>query len=75
MKTFRKILSALAVTAAIAGAIYVFATYGDRIAAWARDLLDKFNNCCFCKKACVKVPEEVPEQEEAAQAEEADFEN
>ena len=72
MKTFRKILSVLAAVAAVAGAIYVFATYGDRIAAWAKDLLDKFNNCCFCKK--VQSPEEATEQEEAVQAEEADFE-
>lgn len=73
MKTFRKILSVLAILAAAAGAVYVFATYGDRISAWAKDLLDKFNNCCFCKKT-QNVFEEAPAQEDAVQAEEADFE-
>ena len=36
MKTFFKVLAALAT---IAGAIYVAATYGDRIVAWAKRLL------------------------------------
>ena len=42
MKTALKILTALA---AVAGAVYVVATYGDKIVAWAKDLLAK----CPCK--------------------------
>ena len=41
-KTVMKILTALA---AIAGAIYIIATYGDKIVAWAKSLLEK----CPCK--------------------------
>ena len=38
MKTALKILSALA---AIAGIVYVVATYGDQIVAWCKRLLEK----------------------------------
>jgi len=41
-KTVMKILTALA---AIAGVIYIIATYGDKIVAWAKSLLEK----CPCK--------------------------
>ena len=41
-KTVMKILTALA---AIAGMIYIIATYGDKIVAWAKNLLEK----CPCK--------------------------
>ena len=36
MKVFTNILKILAALAAIAGAIYVVATYGDKIVAWAK---------------------------------------
>lgn len=42
MKTFNKIMKALAVIAAIIGIVYVVATYGDKIVAWARKILDRF---------------------------------
>ena len=42
MKTVLKIMTALA---AAIGAAYVIATYGDKIVAWAKDLLAKFP-CC-----------------------------
>ena len=41
MKTFTTILKILAALAAIAGIIYVVATFGDRIVAWAKKLLNK----------------------------------
>ncbi|MBR2937586.1 MAG: hypothetical protein IKB80_03720 [Oscillospiraceae bacterium] len=50
MKTVNTILKVLAILAAIVGVIYVAATYGEKIVAWARDLLAKFrgdNFCCF----------------------------
>lgn len=78
MKTFNFILKLLAVLAAIAGAVYVIATYGDKIVAWTRALLNKFNNCCCC--CCCEtadaeaVAEETPAEETAVQAEENDFE-
>lgn len=73
--TMLKILAALA---ALAGIVYVVATYGDRIVAWAKNLWTKFFYCdddfccccdgedCCCEDDCC---------EEAVQANEADFEN
>lgn len=46
MKTVLKILTALA---AIAGAIYVIATYGDKIVAWAKNILA---SCPCCNDTC-----------------------
>ena len=46
MKTVFKILTALA---AIAGAVYVIATYGDKIVAWAKKVLA---SCPCCDNTC-----------------------
>ena len=46
MKTVMKILTALA---AIAGTVYVIATYGDKIVAWAKKILAA---CPCCNKTC-----------------------
>ena len=53
MKTFYTILKVLAALAAIAGVVYIVATYGDKIVAWARNLLrrNKRHECdgeCDC---------------------------
>ena len=75
MKVLGTVLKILAVLAAIAGAIYVAATYGDKIVAWAKRMLNKFNACCFCSCCEDVVPaEEVPADEVAVAAEECDFE-
>lgn len=73
MKTFGNVMKVLAAVAAVAGVIYVFATYGDRIAAWARRLLDKVNNCCCRKEAVIFSTADAPAQEDAVQAEDTDF--
>ena len=69
MKTAMKILTALA---AVVGAVYVVATYGDKIVEWAKNLLA---SCPFCKNDCEVVEEdfvaEEPAAEEAAPVEEA----
>ena len=79
-KTVMKILTALA---AIAGVVYIIATYGDKIIAWAKKLLEscpckcKMDECsvcecdcdCDCKCDCDCQPDEAP-AEEAAPAEE-----
>lgn len=56
MKTVSVILKILAALAAIAGVVYVVATYGDKIAAFARKLLAKLpgrkNDCCDCVCDC-----------------------
>jgi xanthosine utilization system XapX-like protein len=68
MKTAVKILTALA---AVVGAVYVVATYGDKIVQWAKNLLAS----CPCCKECDVVEEDfVTEEapaEEAPVAEEA----
>ena len=43
MKTLMKILTALA---AVIGTAYVVATYGDKIVAWAKQLIAKFPSSC-----------------------------
>ena len=67
MKTAVKILTALA---AIAGAVYVIATYGDQIVAWAKKVMAAMPKCPCCEKEEVvaeEAAEEVPvEAEEAA---------
>lgn len=75
MKVVSNILKVLAILAAIAGVVFVVATYGDKIVAWAKRLLDKlrgedcfcyFDEECCCDEDCCC--------EDAVQAEEADFE-
>lgn len=46
MKTVLKVLTALA---AIAGTVYVIATYGDKIVAWAKKILAA---CPCCNDTC-----------------------
>lgn len=65
MKTVRTILNILTALATVAGAVYLAATYGDKIVAWAKALLAK----CPCAPA-EEVVEEAPAAEEAP-AEEA----
>ena len=54
MKTVLKLLTALA---AIAGTVYVIATYGDKIVAWAKKILAACPCCndtceCECEGEC-----------------------
>ena len=77
MKVFTTVLKIVAALAAIAGIVYVIATYGDKIVAWAKKLLGKAGCCCgeeVCE--CEEVPcEEVPCEEapcEEAPAEETE---
>lgn len=83
MKTAKVIMKVLAALAAIAGTVYVVATYGDKIVAWAKNLLGrcKCETCdcpceddcdsCQCESDCEACPcDEAPEAEEAP-AEEA----
>lgn len=61
MKTAIKILTALA---AVVGAVYVVATYGDKIVEWAKNLLA---SCPFCKNECDVVEEDFVAEEPAAE--------
>jgi hypothetical protein len=63
MKIAMKILAALA---AVVGVVYVIATYGDKIVAWAKNLLA---SCPCCNSECEIVEEDFVAEE--APAEEA----
>lgn len=86
MKVFKTVMKILAALAAVAGIVYVVATYGDKIAAWAKRLFnwckDKCccccgdDDCCCCDDDCCEAAEAEAEitEEATAQADEADFE-
>lgn len=65
MKNIVKILTALAT---IAGAIYIIATYGEQIVAWAKKLLNAMPKCPDCEE--VEIVEEFAEETAEAPAEE-----
>ena len=66
MKAVNIIVKILAALAAIAGVVYVIATYGDKIVAWAKKLL----GCeCPCECECDECECACEEAEEAAEAE------
>lgn len=46
MKIFGTIIKIVTALAAVVGAIYVIATYGDKIVAWAKGLFAKLPACC-----------------------------
>ena len=52
MKAFKLIAKIVVALAAIAGIVYVIATYGDRIVAWARGLLNRYKGGCCCDCDC-----------------------
>lgn len=78
MKTMNVIVKVLAALAAIAGTVYVIATFGDKIVAWAKRILGCGCECdcecedCDCECECEEC-ECAEEVEEAAEevAEEA----
>ena len=72
MKTFNVILKILAALAAVTGVIYVVATYGDQIVAWAKKMLAScpckcdVEDCadCECENECpCEEPVEEPAEE------------
>ena len=66
MKNIAKILTALA---AVAGVIYIIATYGEQIVAWAKKILNAMPKCPCCEET-ETVEEFVEEAAEAEAAEE-----
>lgn len=74
MKTVAKLLAALA---AVTGVIYVIATYGEQIVAWAKKVLASCPCCkeCECENCeCECAEEEVAENVEEEVVEEAPVE-
>jgi len=51
MKTAKIIAKIVVALAAVAGAVYVVATYGEQIAAWCKKVLASLP-CCNCKCTC-----------------------
>ena len=64
MKNVLKVLTALA---AVAGVIYVIATYGDKIVAWAKKLLASCPCNCNVEVEADVVPEAAEEAAPAAE--------
>ena len=65
MRVFSVIMKVVAAVAAVVGAIYVAATYGDQIVAWAKKALSSLSKCPCCKSTEPAV-EEAPAEEEPA---------
>ena len=69
MKAFNTIVKLLTALAAVAGAVYIVATYGEQIVAWCKKTLAALPKCPCCEQAQPEVVEEVAE-EVAEEAEE-----
>lgn len=71
MKALNTIVKILTALAAVAGAVYVIATYGEQIVAWAKKLMASFPKCpCCCDCTCAEEEFEEAPAEEAEAAEE-----
>lgn len=71
MKTLNAILKVVTALAAVAGAIYIVATYGEEIVAWAKKLWASLPKCPSCEEAMPEVEvvhEEAPAAPEAPEA-------
>ena len=67
MKAVNTIIKILAAMAAIAGVIYIIATYGEQIVAWCKKTLESFPKCPCCE--AVEAEEEAAEEAEVVEAE------
>lgn len=77
MKTLNTIVKILTALAAVAGAIYVAATYGEQIVAWCKKVWASMPKCpCCCQDAdvVVETEEEPIPDAPADEAEEAPVE-
>ena len=71
MKALNVIAKVVVALAAVAGAVYLAATYGDKIVAWAKKTLGCCKDC-ECEETVEEtpveeIPEEVPAEEETAE--------
>lgn len=68
MKTLNTIVKILAALAAVAGAVYVVATYGEQITAWAKKVLASLPKCPACEEEPdTAAPEETAEEPAAVE--------
>lgn len=68
MKTLNAIMKVLAVLAAVAGAVYLIAAYGDKIVAWAKRVI----GCCPWDEGMEEESAEEPAAPEAPAEEPAE---
>ncbi len=77
MKALNTIVKILAALAAVAGAVYIVATYGEQIVAWAKKALSALPKCPRCHTDTVEAeafqsadaPAQKPAAEESAPVE------
>lgn len=50
MKTWNTIAKLLTALAAVAGAVYIIATYGEQMVAWCKKALESLPKCPMCEK-------------------------
>ena len=72
MKALNTIVKILTALAAVAGIVYIIATYGEQIVAWCKKVLAKMPQCPSCDEdeVVIEVTEEaveVPAEEAAAE--------
>ena len=76
MKVANTIIKILTALAAVAGIVYIVATYGEQIVAWCKATLEKLPKCPKCTEEAdeddAEIEVEITVEEPAA--EEADFE-
>src|SRR5574344_496574 len=66
MKTVNTIVKLLSALAAVAGVVYIIATYGEQITAWAKKTLASLPKCPCCKDDAAE--EEAPAEDAADEA-------
>ena len=68
MKVLNNIVKILTALAAVAGAVYIVATYGEQIVAWAKKVMSKLPQCPeYEAEVVMEVGEEIPAEEPAAE--------
>ena len=70
MKAFNTIVKILTALAAVAGAVYIIATYGEQIVAWCKKIWNALPKCPCCEEAEIVEAEVAEEATEEAPAEE-----
>ena len=70
MKALNIIIKILTALAAIAGVVYILATYGEQIVAWAKKVLNSLPKCPACEEAEEEIEVEFETAAEEVAAEE-----
>jgi xanthosine utilization system XapX-like protein len=70
MKALNTIIKILTALAAIAGVVYIVATYGEQIVAWAKKILNSLPKCPACEEAEEEIEVEFETAAEEVAAEE-----